>query len=603
MRSGLDNRAMKHSLTDTVVHTHQHSAHIPAQRTASIHSHFTLKRSQLTHTHSTITPSHYSTIPPSLFAIGPAASKLASHFLPACLLSFLPSSILLSMSLHSLLSVRRTARGRSLICPLLAALCCALLVGSVSAYNYGAGYHGYPYDASRIGEQANVFSCSPTFTITTTTPQQLQTVGVRYASGSSSYTSTAYHIYIGLYSVASGSDTATHTLVAAGNQGAYTSFSGLPGTGLTAQQLDVSNFHYTTATQGVLAVGGNYAVCFLLPQAAPIEAVNGGAYNPYATETDTSQLPTTVAASAFGNLDHNNRVYATTSDVVPVAVPVSSSSSSAAHVPSSSSSSAPSPVASSSSSSLAQAQSSSSSSYSSAASSPVASSSTSTNAAVYADPFFSGFWGQTFYVHGRPGSVYSILSDRAVQLNALFVFLDSVNCPELAADETARVHCSSHAGTYMGEMAIRTSSGDRLHIVAGGVELGFSSVTHIGVYELLIENSDRYVDLVHVAVTNWTTLLTELQPSGLMGRTWNSNASMELSEADEERYRERDSELMGCHVDTDKFCSGGSAAEQRDTAVTAEEAATALPVTAAVNAEQSAQAGAQSQLLSSEIAR
>ena len=105
------------------------------------------------------------------------------------------------------------------------------------------------------------------------------------------------------------------------------------------------------------------------------------------------------------------------------------------------------------------------------------SSSSSGNAAAYSDPYFAGFWRQLFYVHGRPNNVYSIISDMDVQLNALFVFLDSVTCPTLPANTTARVHCSSHAGTYFGEMAFRTASGDLLHIVAGGVEEGLQAVT------------------------------------------------------------------------------------------------------------------------------
>ena len=107
---------------------------------------------------------------------------------------------------------------------------------------------------------------------------------------------------------------------------------------------------------------------------------------------------------------------------------------------------------------------------------PSCSSSSSTgNGAAYSDPYFSGFWKQLFYVHGRAGEVYSVLSDSAVQLNARLVFLSNVTCPVL--EEPSHVHCSSHAGNYFGEMALITRSGAVLTLQSGDVSAGFTSVT------------------------------------------------------------------------------------------------------------------------------
>ena len=79
-----------------------------------------------------------------------------------------------------------------------------------------------------------------------------------------------------------------------------------------------------------------------------------------------------------------------------------------------------------------------SSSSSSAAPAFASSSSSTANGAAYSDPYFHGFWNQPYYVHGRAGDVYSILSDPYLQLNSRFVFLSNVTCPVLAVNETAR---------------------------------------------------------------------------------------------------------------------------------------------------------------------
>ena len=81
-----------------------------------------------------------------------------------------------------------------------------------------------------------------------------------------------------------------------------------------------------------------------------------------------------------------------------------------------------------------------------------------------------------------------------------------------------------------------------------------SLLVHVGVYELLLENSDRYVDLVWVAVINWTHLLHVQRPSGLLGRTWNSSVSVQLTAEDEDRYRERDGDVHGCNMAEDRHC-------------------------------------------------
>jgi hypothetical protein len=221
---------------------------------------------------------------------------------------------------------------------------------------------------------------------------------------------------------------------------------------------------------------------------------------------------------------------------------------------------------------------------------------------VYSDPYFYGFWRQTFYVHGLTGHVYSLISDRSIQFNARLVFLSNITCPSVS---TSGVHCSSHPGTYFGEMSLSSASGDRLHVVSGGVSDGFTLVSingvalqvgesygkplahhhrlhsaavnvsdrsadhagrqsiyalrtsdrqltvHAGLFEMQIENSDWYTDIVTVNVTSWTKLFRE-RPEGLLGRTWNATVTIPPNE---DTYREKDGKLWGCNVDIDNFCT------------------------------------------------
>ena len=179
------------------------------------------------------------------------------------------------------------------------------------------------------------------------------------------------------------------------------------------------------------------------------------------------------------------------------------------------------------------------------------------------------------------------------------------------------MHCSSHAGTYFGEPGLATADGDRLYIGSGTVLEGFHQVTingvevavgqshgaapspvipheshtshalapaskgashparsslyvhrssarslvvHAGLYELLIENSDRYADLVEVRVVDWTALLDTVQPSGLMGASWDNTVPMPPAE---EQHRERDGDLMGCNTASDRHCSAAQVGGER----------------------------------------
>ena len=214
---------------------------------------------------------------------------------------------------------------------------------------------------------------------------------------------------------------------------------------------------------------------------------------------------------------------------------------------------------------------------------------TSPPARVYSDPYFLGFCAQSFYVHGKAGDVLSLLSDLYVHVSARLVFLSNITCPVVGAG-LSTVHCSSHPGTYFGSLALTSSSGDRLRVTASQVMEGFSTVTlngrpievgesvglegdhspphdtphpphprtsvgvhrasyrsvyvHAGVYEMVLENSDYYLDLAQVQVSNWNTLILHVRPEGLLGRTWNETVDIPPHE---HLYTEHTDQLTGCH--------------------------------------------------------
>ena len=98
----------------------------------------------------------------------------------------------------------------------------------------------------------------------------------------------------------------------------------------------------------------------------------------------------------------------------------------------------------------------------------------STSAAAFSDPRFRGFWGQSFYVGGAVGGVYNLLSDAEVQVNAEFVYLRSISCPQV--DGRDATNCFQEEGTYFGSISISVQGGHWLRIVGGGMADGFASV-------------------------------------------------------------------------------------------------------------------------------
>ena len=191
------------------------------------------------------------------------------------------------------------------------------------------------------------------------------------------------------------------------------------------------------------------------------------------------------------------------------------------------------------------------------------------------DPSFTGFRGQAYQVHGMADTVYNVITDKQLQLNALFVFLTQGACPTVNGQTLT--NCWSHPGSYFGALALRTAEGDRLLITAGPAATGFSltlndapltSSTSLpglsisllnshqltvqaGVYRLSIENSDAFLNLAQAEVLDWQALKRSVQSHGLLGQTWESRKG--AIEGDVDDYAEADNDLFGTRFLHNKF--------------------------------------------------
>ena len=197
--------------------------------------------------------------------------------------------------------------------------------------------------------------------------------------------------------------------------------------------------------------------------------------------------------------------------------------------------------------------------------------------AAVGDPSFTGFLGQHYQVHGMADTVYSILSDRMVQLNAMFVFLNEGQCP--VVNGKPLTNCWSHPGSYFGSLALKTAEGDRLLVTAGSytdgmtltlndqplttslnltglsvsIDSQFRASVQAGLYRMVIENSDMFVNIAGIEVTDWRRLKDEVQPHGLLGQTWQGRHRTVATEGTVDDYAEANNELFGSQFLYSKF--------------------------------------------------
>ena len=240
---------------------------------------------------------------------------------------------------------------------------------------------------------------------------------------------------------------------------------------------------------------------------------------------------------------------------------------------------------------------------------------------IRGDPWFVGFLGQRYQVHGVDGAVYSIISDPLLQINSRFAFLMYGACPRRYMqlhDGERQMGCWSHPGSYFASLALQTSQGDRLLINAGDAEEGLRRVllngvevqageTYVvplrgggggedggadpevgdaaevlsvsrlsdgygvevvaGVYSMLIESSDRFLNIQRLDINDWEQLTGSHQPHGLLGQTWRepklrpsaaqrAGAKLGLRDVVEGKvddYAEQDDDLFGTRFMHNRF--------------------------------------------------
>ena len=214
----------------------------------------------------------------------------------------------------------------------------------------------------------------------------------------------------------------------------------------------------------------------------------------------------------------------------------------------------------------------------------------STGAFVAGDPQFKGLRGQSFQVHGVDGAVYNLISDANMQLNTRFTFLEGPRpCPVMPSTGKVSAACWSHPGSYLSELALKTSGGSQLLIVSGEASQGFASIqldgktlsvgssaelsfsdseaagsitvdsTHeltikSGLFEVVVENNDGFVNLrsVYVSAANWPKLAAH----GLLGQTWQNKrygGKIKEIEGDVDDYLIEDDNMFGDNFLFNKF--------------------------------------------------
>ena len=205
---------------------------------------------------------------------------------------------------------------------------------------------------------------------------------------------------------------------------------------------------------------------------------------------------------------------------------------------------------------------------------------------VLGDPQFIGLRGQSYQVHGVDNTVYNLISDATMQLNARFTYLDQGECLR-GADGLPLFTCWTHSGSYLQSLALQTAGGEQVELVSGSARTGFALVrvgnesltvgdfragsngltvtftdirtvriTGAGLYSLTAQNSDAFVNIVSLEVASIPRLTKEVRSHGLIGQTWKRDthgAEVKDVEGFVDDYAESANDLFGCDFVYNKF--------------------------------------------------
>lgn len=165
-----------------------------------------------------------------------------------------------------------------------------------------------------------------------------------------------------------------------------------------------------------------------------------------------------------------------------------------------------------------------------------------------------------------------------MQYNSRFVFLNSGECP--IVDGIKQTGCFSHPGSYLGEIGVKTISGDRIYIDSGDANDGFKNVTVNGQLMSpgdtiqLLSSTSSSTSLDHVMMVSTHTVkvvigqwlitftnsdhfmnqavrvkrLSSLRSHGLFGQTWSKKTypnAIKYIEGSVDEYAIGDHDLYG----------------------------------------------------------
>lgn len=202
-------------------------------------------------------------------------------------------------------------------------------------------------------------------------------------------------------------------------------------------------------------------------------------------------------------------------------------------------------------------------------------------AAILGDPQFVGLRGQSYQIHGIDGAIYNLISTHEYAINSRFEFLTGPrHCPIMPSTGKKTIACWSHDGSYLANLAIVTSQGEKFAAMSGQGDKGFAQVvfnnqelkvgdnvkfsqgsiffntTHeltieVGVFHIEVENIDGFVNLrrVHVDQSRWMELEEHDGTHGLLGQTWQNKRykgqKIPEIEGDVDDYVIADNDLYG----------------------------------------------------------
>jgi hypothetical protein len=116
---------------------------------------------------------------------------------------------------------------------------------------------------------------------------------------------------------------------------------------------------------------------------------------------------------------------------------------------------------------------------------------------IHGDPQFTGFYGQSYQVHGIPDRIFNIITSETLQLNGRFAYIPKgritgeIDLIRSKINETLpQTAAWTHPGTYIDEIGIKFDF-DQIYLLSGSYEHGFEKCEFNG--ENIEINAEQWV--------------------------------------------------------------------------------------------------------------